>query len=133
HIPDAVATLLMGMTTNKYVMLFIVNIAFLILGMFIDTMAITLVFIPMILPVMRSMGVDLVQFGVVIVLNMMIGLSTPPFGMLLFVTSGLTGAKLKDVIREMLPFIVLFIGVLFLLTYVPDIVLWLPKMSGYKP
>ncbi len=133
HIPDAVATLLMGMTTNKYVMLFIVNIAFLILGMFIDTMAITLVFIPMILPVMRSMGVDLVQFGVVIVLNMMIGLSTPPFGMLLFVTSGLTGAKLKDVIREMLPFIFLFIGVLFLLTYVPDIVLWLPKMSGYKP
>ncbi|HCO48175.1 MAG TPA: permease [Spirochaetaceae bacterium] len=133
HIPDAVATLLMGMTTNKYVMLFIVNIAFLILGMFIDTMAITLVFIPMILPVMRSMGVDLVQFGVVIVLNMMIGLSTPPFGMLLFVTSGLTGAKLKDVIREMRPFIVLFIGVLFLLTYVPDIVLWLPKMSGYKP
>jgi len=133
HIPDAVATLLMGMTTNKYVMLFIVNIAFLILGMFIDTMAITLVFIPMILPVMRSMGVDLVHFGVVIVLNMMIGLSTPPFGMLLFVTSGLTGAKLKDIIREMLPFIFLFIGVLFLLTYVPDLVLWLPKMSGYKP
>ena len=133
HIPDAVATLLMGMTTNKYVMLFIVNIAFLILGMFIDTMAITLVFIPMILPVMRSMGIDLVHFGVVIVLNMMIGLSTPPFGMLLFVTSGLTGAKLKDVIREMLPFIFLFIGVLFLLTYVPDIILWLPKMSGYKP
>jgi TRAP-type C4-dicarboxylate transport system permease large subunit len=121
------------MTTNKYVMLFIVNVAFLILGMFIDTMAITLVFIPMILPVMNSMGIDLVHFGVVIVLNMMIGLSTPPFGMLLFVTSGLTGAKLKDVIKEMTPFLILFIGVLFLLTYVPEIVLWLPKMSGYKP
>lgn len=133
HIPSAVANLLMGMTTNKYVMLFIVNIAFLILGMFIDTMAITLVFIPMILPVMRAMGVDLVHFGVVVVLNMMIGLSTPPYGMLLFVVSGLNGAKLKDVIREMVPFIILFIGVLFLITYIPDIVLWLPKLSGYKP
>ncbi len=133
HIPGAVANLLMGMTTNKYVMLLIVNIAFLILGMFIDTMAITLVFIPMILPVMRAMGVDLVHFGVVVVLNMMIGLSTPPYGMLLFVVSGLTGAKLKDVIREMIPFIILFIGVLFLITYIPDLVLWLPKMSGYKP
>ncbi|HBK58214.1 MAG TPA: permease [Spirochaetaceae bacterium] len=133
HIPDAVANLLLGITSNKYVMLFLVNIAFLILGMFIDTMAITLVFIPMILPVMNTMGIDLVHFGVVIVLNMMIGLSTPPFGMLLFVTAGLTGAKLKDVIKEMTPFLILFIGVLFLLTYVPDIVLWLPKMSGYKP
>jgi tripartite ATP-independent transporter DctM subunit len=133
HIPGAVANLLMGMTTNKYVMLFIVNIAFLILGMFIDTMAITLVFIPMILPVMRAMGVDLVHFGVVVVLNMMIGLSTPPYGMLLFVVSGLNGAKLKDVIREMIPFIILFIGVLFLITYIPDLVLWLPKLSGYKP
>jgi tripartite ATP-independent transporter DctM subunit len=133
HIPDAVANLLLGITSNKYVMLFLVNIAFLILGMFIDTMAITLVFIPMILPVMNTMGIDLVHFGVVIVLNMMIGLSTPPFGMLLFVTAGLTGSKLKDVIKEMTPFLILFIGVLFLLTYVPDIVLWLPKMSGYKP
>ncbi len=133
HIPDAVATILLGLTDNKYVMLFLVNIAFLILGMFIDTMAITLVFIPMILPVMNAMGIDLVHFGVVIVLNMMIGLSTPPFGMLLFVTAGLTGAKLKDVIKEMAPFLWLFIGVLFLLTYVPEIVLWLPKMSGYKP
>ena len=121
------------MTNDKYVMLFIVNIAFLILGMFIDTMAITLVFIPMILPVIKSMGIDLVHFGVVIVLNMMIGLSTPPYGMLLFVVAGLTGARLKDVIREMIPFIILFIGVLFLITYIPDLVLWLPKMSGYKP
>ncbi len=133
HIPGAVANLLLGMTANKYVMLFIVNIAFLILGMFIDTMAITLVFIPMILPVMRAMGIDLVHFGVVVVLNMMIGLSTPPYGMLLFVVSGLNGAKLKDVIREMIPFIILFIGVLFLITYIPDLVLWLPRLSGYKP
>ena len=131
-IPNAVATFLLSLTTNKVMMLFLVNIVFLILGMFIDTMAITLVFIPIVVPVMKALGVDLVHFGVVIVLNMMIGLSTPPFGMLLFVVSGLSGAKLKDIIREIFPLLVLFIGVLFLLTYVPDIVLWLPRLSGYK-
>jgi TRAP-type C4-dicarboxylate transport system permease large subunit len=83
--------------------------------------------------VMKALNIDLVHFGVVITLNMMIGLSTPPFGMLLFIVSGLTGAKLKDVIREMIPFLILFIGVLFLITYVPDVVLWLPKLMGYKP
>ncbi|MEI6386145.1 MAG: TRAP transporter large permease [Spirochaetota bacterium] len=133
HLPQLVAHWMLALTTNKYVMLLIVNVVFLALGMFLDTMAITLVFIPIVIPVMNAMHVDLVHFGVVIVLNMMIGLSTPPYGMLLFVVSGLTGAKLKDVIREMIPFLILFIAVLFLITYFPDIVLWLPKLSGYKP
>jgi TRAP-type C4-dicarboxylate transport system permease large subunit len=114
-------------------MLLVVNIVFLILGMFMDTSSIQLVFVPIVLPVMRAMGIDLVHFGVVIVLNMMIGLSTPPFGMLLFIVTGLSKAKMKDVIREMVPFIILFIGVLFLITYIPELVLWLPKQMGYKP
>jgi len=133
HIPAMVANWMLGLTTNKYVMLLIVNVVFLVLGMFLDTMAITLVFIPIVLPVISAMGIDLVHFGVIIVLNMMIGLSTPPYGMLLFVVSGLSGTKLKDVIHEMIPFIILFIGVLLFITYVPDTVLWLPKLSGYKP
>jgi len=132
-VPQLVANALLGITDNKYAMLLLVNIAFLILGMFMDTSSIQLVFVPIVLPVMKALGVDLVHFGVVIVLNMMIGLSTPPFGMLLFIVSGITGAKLKDVIREMIPFIVLFVAVLFLITYVPEIVLWLPKQMGYKP
>lgn len=132
-VPQLVAGGLLGLTENKYLMLLIVNIAFLVLGMFMDTSSIQLVFVPIVLPVMRALGVDLVHFGVVIVLNMMIGLSTPPFGMLLFIVSGITGAKLKDVIREMIPFIILFIGVLMLITFVPDLVLWLPMQMGYKP
>lgn len=132
-IPQLVAGAMLGITENKYVMLLIVNIVFLILGCFMDTSSIQLVFVPIVLPVMKALGIDLVHFGVVITLNMMIGLSTPPFGMLLFIVSGLTGAKLKEVIREMIPFIILFIGVLFLITYVPDVVLWLPKQMGYKP
>lgn len=132
-VPQFVANALLGITDNRYVMLLVVNVAFLILGMFMDTSSIQLVFVPIVLPVMKALGVDLVHFGVIIVLNMMIGLSTPPFGMLLFIVSGLSKAKLKDVIREMIPFLILFIGVLFLITYVPEIVLWLPKQMGYKP
>jgi tripartite ATP-independent transporter DctM subunit len=132
-IPQLVANAMLGITDNKNVMLLVVNIVFLILGCFMDTSSIQLVFVPIVLPVMKALNIDLVHFGVVITLNMMIGLSTPPFGMLLFIVSGLTGAKLKDVIREMIPFLILFIGVLFLITYVPDVVLWLPKLMGYKP
>jgi TRAP-type C4-dicarboxylate transport system permease large subunit len=95
--------------------------------MFIDTMAITLVFIPMVLPLIEALGVNLVHFGVVVVLNMMIGLSTPPFGMLLFIVSGISGTPLKRVIKECLPMTFVLIIVLFLITYIPDIVLFIPN------
>jgi tripartite ATP-independent transporter DctM subunit len=130
HIPDMFAGLLLTITENKYLLLFIVNILFLILGMFIDTMAITLVFIPMVLPLVEQLGIDLVHFGVVIVLNMMIGLTTPPFGVLLFIVSGISKTPLKDVIRECLPMTVTLIAVLFLVTYIPDIVLFAPRLFG---
>lgn len=126
HIPSIFSGLLLGVTSNKYVLLLVINILFIILGMFIDTMAITLVFIPMVLPLVKLLGIDLVHFGVVIVLNMMIGLSTPPFGMLLFIVSGISGTPLKAVIKEILPMLLVLIGVLFLITYVPWFVLYLP-------
>jgi tripartite ATP-independent transporter DctM subunit len=126
HIPDVFSGLLLGITSNKYVLLLVINILFIILGMFIDTMAITLVFIPMVLPLVKLLGIDLVHFGVVIVLNMMIGLSTPPFGMLLFIVSGISGTPLKSIIKEIFPMLLVLIGVLFLITYVPWFVLYLP-------
>ena len=126
RIPDVFSGLLLGITTNKYVLLLVINILFIVLGMFIDTMAITLVFIPMVLPLVEMLGIDLVHFGVVIVLNMMIGLSTPPFGMLLFIVSGISGAPLKSIIKEIFPMLLVLIGVLFLITYIPWFVLYLP-------
>jgi tripartite ATP-independent transporter DctM subunit len=130
HIPDMFAGMLLNITENKYLLLLIVNILFLILGMFIDTMAITLVFIPMVLPLVEQLGIDLVHFGVVIVLNMMIGLTTPPFGVLLFIVSGISKTSLKDVIRECLPMTLTLIAVLFLITYVPEVVLFAPQLFG---
>ncbi|MEG1192791.1 MAG: TRAP transporter large permease [Clostridia bacterium] len=127
-----VGELVLSMTSNKYMFLFIVNIAILILGMFIDTSVIQVVFIPILLPVARAFGIDMVHFGLVVVFNMMIGLSTPPFGMLLFITSGISGTPLKDVIKEIWLPLVAMIVVLFLITYIPDIVLFLPRMFlGY--
>jgi len=121
---------IMGMTSNKYAFLFLVNVVVLILGMFIDTATIQLIFVPILIPVARTLGIDLIHFGVVVTFNMMIGLCTPPFGMLLFITSSISGAPLKDIIREMMPQLVIMIIVLFVLTYIPWTVTYMPKLFG---
>ena len=128
HVAEAVAQFITGFTDNKYVFLIIVNIAILILGMFIDTSVIQVVFVPILLPIATAFGIDLVHFGLVVIFNMMIGLSTPPFGMLLFITSGISGTPLKDVIKEILWPLLAMIIVLIIITYVPDVVLFLPRM-----
>ena len=130
HIPDVVAKVLLSMTPNKYVFLLLVNILFMLLGCFIDTSAIMLVFVPMVLPTVNAFGIDLVHFGVIIVLNMMIGLSTPPYGVLLFIVSGISGAPLRSVIKEILPMIIAMLVVLAVLTYVPSIILFIPNLFG---
>ena len=130
HIPDVVAKVLLSIAPNKYVFLFFVNILFMLLGCFIDTSAIMLVFVPMVLPTVNAFGIDLVHFGVVIVLNMMIGLSTPPYGVLLFIVSGISNTPLRSVIKEILPMIVAMLIVLAVLTYVPSIILFLPNLFG---
>ena len=128
----AIANAITGMTSNPLVFLFIVNIAILILGMFIDTSVIQSVFVPLMIPIATSLGVDLLHFGLVCILNMMIGLTTPPFGMLLFITSGVSGTPLKKIIKEILWPLVVMLIVLAIVTYVPDVVLFLPRVfMGY--
>lgn len=130
QIPAALSELVLGVTDNKYVFLLMVNVLFLILGMFIDTSVITLVFIPIILPLVSLLGIDLVHFGVLITLNMMIGLSTPPFGMLLFITAGVGKTPLGGVIREAIPMILVMLVVLLAVTFIPGLVLWLPSVMS---
>lgn len=127
QVPAGVADLVMGITDNKYIFLLVVNIAFLLLGCVLDVSTIQLVFVPMVLPLVKAFGIDLVHFGVIICLNMMIGLSTPPFGMLLFIVSGLGKTKIAGVIREILPMVAIMIVLLFLCTYIPDIVMYIPN------
>jgi TRAP-type C4-dicarboxylate transport system permease large subunit len=104
------------------------NVLFLILGMLMDTNAIMLIFLPIVLPVVKSVGIDLVHFGVVVTLNLMIGLLTPPFGVLLFLLSGLTKVSIEDILREVFPYIIMLICVLFLITYWEGLVMFLPNL-----
>lgn len=124
------ANVVLTLTHNKYLFLLIVNIAILILGMFIDTSTIQLVFVPILIPLAITLGIDLIHFGVMVTLNMMIGLSTPPFGMLLFITSGISNTPLKNIIKEIWMPIVAMLVVLVIVTYVPQIVLFLPQILG---
>ena len=127
-IPAIVSQFVLNFTQNKYVFLFMVNIVFLLLGCVLDVSCIQLVFVPMVLPIVRAFGIDLVHFGVCICFNMMIGLSTPPFGMLLFIVTKAGNTKIGGVIREILPMVVLMIICLFLMVYIPDIVMFIPNM-----
>ena len=118
----------LGLTDNKYIFLIIVNIMILILGMFIDTSCIQLIFVPILIPLASALGIDLVHFGVMVTLNMMIGLSTPPFGMLLFITSNISGTPLKEVINEIwFPLLAMLI-VLIVVTFIPESVLLIPSL-----
>ena len=126
-VPNAISGLVLGLTDNKYIFLLIVNIVFLLLGCVLDVSTIQLVFVPMVLPLVSALGIDLVHFGVVICLNMMIGLSTPPFGMLLFIVAGLGKTKIAGVIKEILPMVLIMIALLFVCTYVPDIIMFIPN------
>ena len=130
-IPNQLALWVSGLQLGQLQFLLLVNAVFLVLGCFLDVSVMLLVFVPMLIPTAKLLGVDLVHFGVVVVVNMMIGLVTPPFGMLLFVTNALTGIPLKDMVREGWAFIALLVLALLLMTLFPQIVLWLPQTMGY--
>jgi tripartite ATP-independent transporter DctM subunit len=109
-----------------------INLLFLVLGCFVDTLLMLLVIVPILMPSVRALGIDTVHFGVVIVVNMMIGLITPPYGELLFVISGVSGIRLQAMIREIWPFLAVLIAALLLMVLFPEIVLWLPRQFGYR-
>jgi tripartite ATP-independent transporter DctM subunit len=130
-VPQAMAAWVDSLHLSKLQFLFMVNALFLVLGCFLDVSVLLLVFVPMLLPAAKLLGIDLVHFGVLVVLNMMIGLIHPPFGMLLFVTKALTGIPIGDMMREGWLFLVMLLGLLIAMTIFPEIVLWLPQTMGY--
>jgi tripartite ATP-independent transporter DctM subunit len=130
-VPQAMASWVEGMHLTQLQFLLLVNAMFLVLGCFLDVSVLLLVFVPMLLPAAKLLGVDLVHFGVLVVLNMMIGLIHPPFGMLLFVTKALTGIPIGDMMKEGWPFLVMLLLLLLAITLFPPIVLWLPHWMGY--
>ena len=130
-VPQALALWVDQQHLQPVAFLFMVNALFLVLGCFLDVSVLLLVFVPMLLPAVGLLGIDKVHFGVLVVLNMMIGLIHPPFGMLLFVTKALTGIPIMAMVREGWLFLVMLLTLLVAMTLFPQIVLWLPVQMGY--
>jgi len=131
-VPQAMALWVDSMHLSPIKFLLLVNVMFLVLGCFLDVSVLLLVFVPMLLPAVKLLGIDFVHFGVLVVLNMMIGLIHPPFGMLLFVTKALTGIPIGEMMKEGWPFLVMLLCLLICMTLFPHIVLGLPQTIGYK-
>lgn len=131
NIPAMLAQRLVGLDIDPVLFLLGVTLLLLLLGCVLDATTIILVIIPLFLPTCRELGIDLVHFGVVAVVNCMIGLITPPYGILLFVLNAVTGIPLSEIIREIWPFLIALLVALLGLVLMPGLVLWLPRMFGY--
>ncbi|MBV1733218.1 MAG: TRAP transporter large permease subunit, partial [Hydrogenophaga sp.] len=112
--------------------LLLVNLMLLVLGCFLEGSTIILVILPVLLPTATALGIDPVHFGVVAVLNIMIGLVTPPYGLLLFMMTRIADVSLVELVREVMPFLGVMLGALVLITLWPDLVLFLPRLAGYS-
>lgn len=128
RIPQMLADGLLGLTQNKYIMLFMINILLLLLGMFLEGGAAMIIIAPLLVPVVMDLGVDPIHFGIIVIINIMIGGITPPFGSMMFTVCSITGCDLTDFMRESAPFIVSLLIVLFILTYIPQIVMFVPNL-----
>ena len=123
-----IASFILGISQNPAVILLIINVVLLILGMFMEPGAILTLMLPVLLPIVKDLNIDLVHFGVVMVLNLMIGQVTPPFGVCLFIISDVAKIKLDRLYKSILPFLIPLVVVLLMCTYIPGIVTWLPNM-----
>jgi TRAP-type transport system large permease protein len=132
NIPQTLSQFMVGLELTRTGFLVFTMALFLLLGCVLDATTIILVIIPLFLPTARALGVDLIHFGVISVVNCMIGMITPPYGMLLFVVNGTTGIPIRDIVREGVPFLIALLLALLAIVVFPDLVLALPRMFGYQ-
>ena len=132
NIPKTISTLLKAYELSPLAFLLLANVLLLILGCFLEGTTILLIIVPVLLPTAQALGIDPVHFGVVAVVNIMIGLITPPYGLLLFMMVKIAEVPLKDIVRDIVPFLAVMIGALAMITLIPDLVLFLPRLLGYK-
>ena len=130
RLPQLAGNFIVSFASTRGSFLLFTNVVLFILGMFVDSAVLQLVLLPILVPIARQLGIDMVHFGLIFTLNTMIGLCTPPYGMLLFIVTGISGEKMKVIIKEVAPMIVAEVIVLLVVTYIPDVVLWVPKLLG---
>jgi tripartite ATP-independent transporter DctM subunit len=132
NIPAAVRTVLTGLELSPLGFLILVNILLLLLGCVLEGTTILLVIVPVLIPTAQALGIDMVHFGVVVVVNIMLGLVTPPYGLLLFIMTRIAEVPLKALVLDVLPFLYVMFAALAAITFFPDLVLWLPRLMGYE-
>lgn len=132
NIPRTLSTMLAGQQLSPIVFLLMVNVLLLVLGAFLEGSTIILIILPVLLPTAVALGIDPVHFGVVCVLNIMLGLVTPPYGLLLFMMTKIANVSMRELLTNVAPFLAVMLGALALVTLWPDFVLWLPRLAGYK-
>lgn len=130
NIPAALSDMILGISANKLVILLAITVFLLIIGAFMDIGPAILIFTPILLPIMAKLGVDPVHFGIIMIYNLAIGTITPPVGSGLYVGASVGKVKVEEVIKPLLPFYGAIIGVLLLITYIPEITLFLPRLLG---
>ncbi|HFY7744101.1 TPA: TRAP transporter large permease [Salmonella enterica subsp. enterica serovar Typhimurium] len=130
NIPAALSDMILGISANKLVILLVITVFLLIIGAFMDIGPAILIFTPTLLPIMAKLGVDPVHFGIIMIYNLAIGTITPPVGSGLYVGASVGKVKVEEVIKPLLPFYGAIIGVLLLITYIPEITLFLPRLLG---
>ena len=132
NIPQTLSALLAGAEISPIIFLLLINLLILLVGCILDATVIILVIVPLFIPTCEALGVDLVHFGVLVVVNSMIGLITPPYGMLLFVINAVTDIPLREIIGEIWAFLAVLIFALLIMIFSPSMVLWLPRLFGYQ-
>jgi tripartite ATP-independent transporter DctM subunit len=129
-VPQLIRNTFMAWNLSPTGFLLCIDLLMLLLAIVLDEVTILLVIVPLLVPIAQGLGIDLVHFGIVIVLNMMVGLTLPPHGLLLFVMSGLTGTPLSEIFREVPPFILAMLAIVVLVTFFPELALWVPRAAG---
>ena len=131
NIPQALSLFILNISGNKLIVLLMINLILLFVGIFMDITPAVLIFTPIFLPIIKSIGIDPIQFGIMMVLNLCIGLCTPPVGSVLFVGIGVVKTSIEKVIKPLLPLFIAMILALMLITFIPQITLWLPRQFGF--
>lgn len=131
HVPELAAKAITGVSENPYVIAILLNVILLILGMIMDMAPIILITTPILLPIAKSIGIDPVQYGIMLVLNCGIGLLTPPVGAVLFIGSGIAHRPMEKIVKEMIPFYIFMLAALLIITFIPAVSLAIPWLFGY--
>ncbi len=131
HAPEQLADFILTLSENPLVLLFLINLLLFIVGMFLDAGPAIIILGPILAPIFTNLGIDSIHFAIIMSVNLTVGLATPPMGLVLFVASSVSGEKVETIARSILPFLAVEIAVIFLITFVPEISMTIPRLTGF--